>query len=631
MWGGLRRYQPFILVAIAIVLVAWLLPGKTSRSNSALTNGGESGQTSSGGVTGEGTQAGTQAAGGPGASALTSGHGASASGGGGNGYGNVPSYAISTAVDAFCDRATGRLRVPSLYAAPCTPAYNGNNGGTTYNGVTKNTITIAIPYNQTSAATTLALAQDTDTEDQIRQTRADYNEVFQHHWQTYGRKVNLVEYTSAYNNSGSAAEQDAECQSDANKVAFQMHAFASYGDCGTNAYENTLVKNGVLCFCTVTIPASFYLNWAPYVWGTGLPDEEAAYLMRAEVVCNEIKPYPPQFAGEADLNSPLVKTRSFGLVWPGPSAIDNTTVYEAGAKYFEGLLKKCGANLKSSDSMPIIDTNGAQDANTIMAKYKKLAITDVIVVQDPIDPKFLTNAATSNNYSPEWIVTGSALTDETFFGRQYDQTQWRHAFGMGLLADRVSPNLTDSYNIYYWQFHKTPPAPITYPLVYPFFYWFYTGLQLAGPHLTPQTFQCGAPPYTSRTITGDKGSSSGKPCVGKVYPGLFGYPISPAHYQTRVANPAIAWGDHFFPWDSYNMISDGALLYWDATVSGPDESGRNGVGMYRYMYGGKRFLWKQFPKGNQPWFNAANTVTVFDSLPGPDRPPSYAFRCYYMC
>jgi hypothetical protein len=438
-------------------------------------------------------------------------------------------------------------------------------------------------------------------------------------------------YTSAYNNNGSAAERDAECQADANKVAFQMHAFASLGDCGTNAYENTLVKDGVLCFCTVTVPASFYLNWAPYVWGTGLPDEEAAYLMRAEVVCDEINPYPPQFAGEADLNSPVVKKRSFGLVWPGPSSIADTTVYEPGAKYFEGLLKKCGITLKSSDSMPIIDTNGAQDANTIMAKYKKLGITDVIVVQDPIDPQFLTRQATSNNYFPEWIVTGSALTDETFFGRQYDQTQWRHAFGMGLLADRVTPTLTDAYNLYNWEYHKTPPAPITYTLEYPFFYWFYTGIQLAGPDLTVQSFQCGEPPYTSHTLSGDKGSNSGKPCIGKTYPGLFGYPISPAHYKTRVSNAAIAWGDHFFPWDSYNMISDGALVYWDPTANGPDETNKNGVGMYRYMYGGRRFLWKEFPKGNQPWFNSANTVTIFNSLPAADRPPSYPYRCYYLC
>jgi hypothetical protein len=185
--------------------------------------------------------------------------------------------------------------------------------------------------------------------------------------------------------------------------------------------------------------------------------------------------------------------------------------------------------------------------------------------------------------------------------------------------------------MYYWGYQKTPPAATTIPVIYPFFYWFYTGLQVAGPHLTVQTFQCGEPPYTSRTISGDKGSSASKPCVGKSYPGLFGYPISPAGYKARVSNPAIAWGDHFFPWDSYNMISDGALIYWDPAAQGPDETNRNGVGMYRYMYGGKRFLWKQFPKGNQPWFNSANTVTIFGALPRADKPPSYPYRCYYMC
>jgi hypothetical protein len=353
--------------------------------------------------------------------------------------------------------------------------------------------------------------------------------------------------------------------------------------------------------------------------------------MRAEVICDQINPYPPKYAGEADLNSPVLKKRSFGLVWPGPSSIDNTTVYEPGAQYFKGLLQSCGIDLKSMDSMPIIDTNGASDAGTIMAKYKKLKISDVIVVQDPIDPKFLTTAATQNGYSPEWIVTGSALTDETFFARQYDQTQWRHAFGMGLVPDRVAQKLTDAYGLYYWQYHKTPPAPTSYNLIYPFFSWFYTGVQLAGPDLTPYTFQCGEPPYTSHTLEGDEGSKTPKACIGKTYPGLFGYPISPSNYQSRVSNAVVSWGDHFWPWDDYNSIDDGALIYWDPSATGPDETNKSGVGMYRYMYGGRRFLLHEFPKGDQPWFKSANTVTIFNTLPGPDKTPSYAFKCYYLC
>ena len=630
-WRGLRRYQPLIIVGLAILVIALWLPGKpTTTTNQSLTNGSPA--TQGAGATGV-SGSGTQAAGSTASSITGPGH-ASSSGSSSvttQTIGGV-TYTIGTAVDKFCDKTTGRLMFPTLYAPPCMPAYLGNNGGSTYRGVTKDTITVAIPYNASSAATTAALAQDPDTHSQIQQTQADYNTLFQHHFQTYGRKVKLVEYNSSYNSGDSSAAKDAECQSDANKVTFQIKAFVSYGDCGTNAYENTLVKNGVLCFCTVTIPASFYLNWAPYVWGTGLPDEEAAYLMRAEMICDEINPYPPKYAGDKSLNYPLVKKRSFGLVWPGPSALDNTTVYEPGAKYFEGLLKACGANLKSSDSMPIIDTNGAADANTIMARYKKLGITDVIVVQDPIDPKFLTAAATSNGYFPEWIVTGSALTDETFFARQYDQEQWKNAFGLGLLADRVAQNLSDAYNTYNWEFHKTPPAPNTYNLIYPFFYWFYTGLQLAGPDLNPQTFQCGAPPYTSHTISGDKSASApGKPCVGKTFPGLFGYPLSPTDYKQRVTNPLIFWGDRVWPWDSYNIIADSVLIYWDPTATGPDEFGHNGAGEYRYMHGGKRYTWHELPKGDQPWFNPANTVTVFNTLPAADRPPSYPYKCYYLC
>jgi hypothetical protein len=630
-WRGLRRYQPFILTVIAVVLVAWLLPGKPAPTNGTLTNGQSTTDTgaSGNGVSGSGTQA---AGSGSSASSITGGHGAaSGSASGPTQTINGVTYTLSSTVDKFCDKATGRLMFPTLYAPPCMPAFSGTgNGGSTYNGVTKDTITVAIPYNASSAATTAALAQDPDTHSQIQQTQKDYNTLFQHHFQTYGRNVKLVEYNSSYNSGDSAAAKDAECQSDANKVTFQIKAFVSYGDCGTNAYENTLVKNGVLCFCTVTIPASFYLNWAPYVWGTGLPDEEAAYLMRAEMICEEINPYPPKFAGDKSLDAPLTKKRSFGLVWPGPSPLDNTTVYEPGAKYFEGLLKSCGANLVSSDSMPIIDT-GPSTANGIMARYKKDKITDVIVVQDPIDPKWLTAAATSNNYFPEWIVTGSALTDETFFARQYDQEQWKNAFGLGLLADRVAQNLSDAYNTYNWQFHKTPPAPNTYNLIYPFFYWFYTGVQLAGPNLNPQTFQCGEPPYTSHTLNGDKGSKTTKPCVGKTFPGLFGYPTSPSNFKQRVSNPLIFWGDRVWPWDSYNIIEDSALLYWDASATGPDEYGHSGAGEYRYMHGGKRYTWHELPKGDQPWFNSANTVTVFNTLPAADKPPAYPYKCYYLC
>ena len=43
----------------------------------------------------------------------------------------------------------------------------------------------------------------------------------------------------------------------------------------------------------------------------------------------------------------------------------------------------------------------------------------------------------TQDYFPEWIITGTVLTDTTAFGRLYDQEQWAHAFGLSNLPARV--------------------------------------------------------------------------------------------------------------------------------------------------------------------------------------------------
>src|SRR5437899_2832639 len=118
-WLGLKRYQPFIFAVLAIVLVVWFLPGKPSTSNSNLTNGSSSdtsaGQSSSGG---------SQAASGGSSSAT----GPSGAGGGGSrtargvsgtsGGASIHQEPIHIAVgaDQYCDKATNRLKFPTLYA-----------------------------------------------------------------------------------------------------------------------------------------------------------------------------------------------------------------------------------------------------------------------------------------------------------------------------------------------------------------------------------------------------------------------------------------------------------------------------------------------------------------------------------
>ena len=650
---GARRYAPFAAAVAAVILVVAFLPGKPASNNGgnpggavAVGQGSASapGQSAASGAGGANSLNGSSGATGSLAGGSVTAGGTSGAGGGAAGGtgGGTASLAPPTATaDPFCDHATGRTMLPSVYAAPCEPPFSGDNGGATYQGVTATTITVAYadpgPGGQAEATALAKAANDNDTEAQVHQTNQDYLDMFEHHVQTYGRKIKLVYYQSSYNTSDPASAQTAECQADATTVAKQLKAFAFFGlspgTCPLNSFEQTLANDGVLCFCEVTIPSSYYLQWAPYVWGTGLPDEEQAYLMRAEVICDEIAPYPPKYAGEADLNAPLASKRTFALLWPGSSAVDPTNIYQAGAQFFAQQLQKCGVSLKEDASFPLVDPNGPADATILMSKFKGEHITDVIFVGDPIDPIFLTTAAHNESYFPEWIQMGSALTDTTHEARTYDQTEWAHNFGIGFEPDRVPQPVQDPYVLYYWQFHHGPPAQTGYATVggFPQTFWFATGVSMAGPDLTPRTFQCGEPPYTSMTHSGWLGSPTPIPCVGKVYKGLFGYPISPTNYQQRVANQVISWGSGLWPWDDYNMIDDGTLIWWDENTSGLDESNQQGKGEYRFLDGGKRYSYGQFPKGTQPWFNPAGTVTIFPSLPAVDAPPSYPFKCYYLC
>ena len=51
--------------------------------------------------------------------------------------------------------------------------------------------------------------------------------------------------------------------------------------------------------------------------------------------------------------------------------------------------------------------------------------------------------------------------------------------------------------------------------------------------------------------------------------------------------------------------------------------------MYRYVDMGKRYLPGQMPTQPFKAFDPANTVTVYDELPPPDKYPQYPEKDYY--
>ncbi len=499
--------------------------------------------------------------------------------------GEPPLFQAHTKTDwgPNCDTRTGRVAVPLLYAPPCVPLFSGDNGGATAPGVTPDTITVAVYETQPDPLQQAFFEQSRADEDVKKEeaTQQAYVDFFQSHYETYGRKVKLV-FVKASGGDG----DDNAAKADAIKVATQIHAFASFGGPAmTSAYADELAARHVLCLadCLLAQPQNFVDTRAPYLWPTE-PSFEQDGVHWAEFISKELAGRNADHAGDPALQS---KPRRFGVLR-----------YDDGQGTFASTVKNVEDRLHA-DKVPIsadvsyaFDLNrAAEEARTVIAQLKAANISSVLLAADPVMPTFFTAEATKQNYFPEWIVLGTVFTDTTLFGRNYDQKQWAHAFGVSFVPVRGVTGTDDLANILTWQTGKPPPAK-TYKLLVQAPLILFTGVHLAGPHLTPETFRDGMFRYTPA-------------------------PTGPAHVH-------FSWGHHgIWPTTDYFGSDDAALIWWDPNASGPDELGYVDKGMYQYSHMGQRYLPGQWPAGNADVFNPATSVTVFNTLPAADVPPSY--------
>ena len=271
---------------------------------------------------------------------------------------------------------------------------------------------------------------------------------------------------------------------------------------------------------------------------------------------------------------------------------DDAGTFRKSVTAFEQQLTKYNVKAKVTIPYALDLSTAQQDASTIIAKLKSAGVTSVILASDPVFPTYLTKEATAQGYFPEWVVLGYAYTDTTVFGRQYDQKQWAHAFGVSLLPARTTDATDELGNLITWQ-TGSPPAAKTFrelvqaPLV------FFTGVHLAGPRLTAKSFQAG----------------------------LFRYPPASTTTPTRVH---LSWGSHgIWPQIDYTGGDDATVIWWDPNATGADEVGNVGTGIYRYADMGKRYLPGTWPTTPIKLFDPATSTGVLTTLPPADMPPSY--------
>ena len=483
-----------------------------------------------------------------------------------------------------CDTTKGVLKMPLAPPPECFAPFSGDNGGSTTQGVTKDTIKVVVWVSQDndpilSFVYRQISSKDTGSTDFL--TYQSYLKLIETYYETYGRKVELVRWTATgpINDPVSAA-------ADAETIARDIKPFAVLGGPSfTGAFGETMVKNKILCIsCGGGDTNKYWTDNAPYAFAIMKNYEQNAQ-QTIEYVGKRVANRPAAHAGEGLKGKP----RRLGIVYV-TGALGTADTYGV---FSQQLKERYGAEFveKASYTDPV---SLAGQAREIIARFKGAGVTTILFAGDPLAPQTLTENAQQQDYHPEWIITGAALVDTNIFGRTYQQEQWSRAFGPSNLFARALPSVFGPQYLHKWFFGRPPASPTNAPLILPNLQLLMGVIQGMGPQVTAQDFQ----------------------------DVIFNTPIYPG---TPIA-AQISWGDRgVWPETDFTGLDDQTEVWWDPAAVGPDESGTVAKGMWAYVDGGRRFLPGKWPKSAPDVFDPKGAVTVYRELPPgitlPDYPP----------
>jgi hypothetical protein len=491
-----------------------------------------------------------------------------------------------------CDPETGRIKVPSVYAPPCVPKFEGDNGGATSPGVTADSIKVVNYTPPPNADVTAALQGAADEPADVLTSRADYVSMLQNLSETYGRTVDVLEFEGT-----GPGDDTVAAQADAVNIVENIKPFAVIGGpAQTPVFAEEIARNKIICIsCALALPDSFTQEHAPYIWGIA-PSPEQFLTNYTAYVVNSLNGKKAEFAGDPAMHD---QVRKFGVVH-----------FEQDPPVFSSLterLAECGAQQGYETS--VTETYEfeigklPERAATVIAKMKAEGVTTVAFLGDPIMPIYLTQQATAQDYHPEWLIAGTAFTDTTALGRLYDQDQWRHAFGVSNLSARTPREISGAYQLHEWYYGKPPVAAKTAGVILPPLQQLFLGIQLAGPDLTPETY---------RDALFKAPANGGGPTTPLVsYGPDSGFKMIGDNCELDAPRP------------DYFAIDDTVEIWWDADATGVDEQGKDGKGMWVYANNAKRYGPGQMPVGDPSAFVKDNTVMIYDAVPDEDKAPDY--------
>lgn len=442
----------------------------------------------------------------------------------------------------------------TLYAAPCAAAFNGNNGGATYRGVTSNEVRLGFVECSGNLHTSYTgpTHDASPSDSQVDTTFRVLEQYLNQRYQFYGRHLRFYQ-----TNPQPCQETDFR-----NAVVTADETYHLFGiDTSHDIAFQEAHRRGLLVGGQVGNADSWFSAHQP-TWAFNMSGTELTQLT-TELLCKQLVGRSVSFTDPPLRGTPRV----FGaiLLLDSDTAGDGASGPDDIQRPFR---QQCGTQYDKIVTYDFYADSGTGNLSSAMAQMRAAGVTTLACFCDYFTAIATIASATDVSYFPEWIMPGTGLMDRNDNGQTYDPSQWRHALGITATEIPRPEADTDCYKAFR-EFDKsdTPSEAVCRYLFYPLIQ-YANGIQLAGPNLTPDRFMSGLLSQPPRAPDPEWSIGGG---------------FSPGHY---------AYADYV------------SLVWWDPVATDPETAS---PGAYRYLLNGKRLRPGEIPTTPLPWFQSGIT------------------------
>lgn len=470
---------------------------------------------------------------------------------------------------------------------PCVPFFEGNNGGATYQGVTKDEVRVVIFSYTASTSCNLqgtcsngvrpgafcdldkpantdpnCISQNDGQEHYLVKSTRPVVHHFNRRYQTYDRHVHVWMY------AGNPAANTAGLRAQAAEIYDAIRPFAVVPF--ATALSDALAARRVMTFggdnkLGEFQLASAYQKHSPFLFNFG-PDIERWVDRYADYICTKVAGGPVSHTdGLHRDGSPMKNTpRKYAFMYT-----TDTSARWSSLRAFNDMvrpkLRECGIQPAVEAPFPVAgNIGGTQGDNTYaarnVAEMQEERVTTVLWFGGL--ETYTGHAADKVGFYPEIIIASDGFLDG-FLGASFQNPNWfRHAWGPTptLFEGRIVQE-SPAYQSCKDGDPNAANADCETNGILPYYralFMAFKGIQAAGPRLTPRNVERGL-----RSI----------PSIASTHPMLASC--------------------YFDPGD-YTCVKDSAEQWWDPAAPNPYLSGAEGC--FRLSRGGRRFLPGDWPQ-----------------------------------